>query len=120
KSMRGAVYLLQRRHEQAHMLRTFEGPDGITESCPRRQEAITPLHALFLMNNPFPQARYRAIADRVRRLAGDNLERQAEMAFLLTMGRKPDAKERTSVLNYINQERNKPAGRGDPQQIMPD
>ena len=120
KSLRRAVYLFQKRHETGHMMRTFDGPDAVTESCPQRPSTTTPLAALYLLNNPFPQARARFLSERVQRLAGGDMERQVDTAFLLTLGRKPNAKERGEVTAYIAQERKKPAGRGEPHLILPD
>jgi hypothetical protein len=118
-SKRRGLYLLQRRHDPQYLLRTFDGPDGVTESCPQRPESTTPLHALFLLNNPFARARADALARRVQGLAGDDAERQLDTLFLLTLGREPVAKERVAVLKFIDEERKKPAGIAKPRLILP-
>jgi hypothetical protein len=120
KSMRRAIYLRQTREGSPYMQRVFDGPDAVTESCPKRENTTTPASALFLLNNPFPLARSKAIAERVRRLVGeDDDERQMNMAFLLMLGREPLPRERPTVLKFIAEERRKPAGMAEPHQVLP-
>jgi hypothetical protein len=80
----------------------FDGPTGATESCPRRVVSVTPLSALFLLNNPFPRERAKAFAARVRDLAGNDAGRQCDAVFRLGLGRLPTADERTRILNYLD------------------
>src|SRR5262249_12003687 len=119
KSTRRALYLRQTREGSPYLQRVFDGPDAVTESCPKRENTTTPASALFLLNNPFPLARSKAIAERVRRLAGEDDERQMNMAFLLMLGREPLPRERPMVLKFIAEERRKPAGMAEPHQVLP-
>jgi hypothetical protein len=82
-------------------LSLFDGPTAATESCPKRITTVTPLHALFVLNNPFPAARAKSLAERVRKLAGNDRDKQVETAFALVLGRKPKASEREAVAAFF-------------------
>src|SRR5207249_377030 len=88
-SLRRGIYLLMKRQKPPTGLTLFDGPTTATESCPKRVHTATPLHALFLLNNPFAADRAKAFAARVRKLAGNDRDKQVETAFLLALGRKP-------------------------------
>jgi hypothetical protein len=97
KSLRRGIYLLMKRQKPPAGLTLFDGPTSATESCPKRVHTATPLHALFLLNNPFPAERAKAFAERVRKLAGDEHARQVDVAFALALARKPKDKELEAV-----------------------
>ena len=101
KSLRRGLYLLMKRQKPPAGLTLFDGPTAATESCPRRITTATPLHALYLLNNPFTADRARAFAERVRKRAGDDRERQVDEAFVLAVGRKPRTSERASVQEFF-------------------
>jgi hypothetical protein len=101
KSLRRAVYLLMKRQKPPIGLTLFDGPTAATESCPKRIHTITPLHALFVLNNPFTADRAKAFAARVRKLAGDDRDRQVEAAFALALGRKPKRTELAAVADFV-------------------
>jgi hypothetical protein len=100
-SRRRTVYLLQKRDRPPEVQALFDGPSAATASCPRRQVSTAPLQALFLLNSGFSRDRARAFADRVRRTAGEDPARQAEVAFTLALGRPPDEDERADALAFL-------------------
>jgi hypothetical protein len=105
KSLRRGLYLLQKRQKPPTVQALFDGPTGATESCPRRVESETPLSALFLLNNPFPLARAKAFAARVRKIVGNDPAKQLDAAFSLGLNRLPTADERKRVLDFLTKAR---------------
>jgi hypothetical protein len=103
KSLRRGIYLLMKRQRPPAGLTLFDGPSAATESCPKRITTATPLHALFLLNNPFSVARARSFAEHVRKGAGADRDKQVELAFARALGRKPTPKERTAVAEFFKE-----------------
>ena len=64
----------------------------------KRNESISALQALALLNNGFMVVQSRKFADRVVREAGDDPAAQVKRAFALAMGRDPDAEEATALV----------------------
>ena len=64
----------------------------------KRNESISALQALALLNNGFMVVQARQFADRVVREAGDDPSAQVKRAFELAMGRDPDAEEAAALL----------------------
>ena len=53
------------------------------------------------MNNPFVYRRAAALAERVRRLAGEDQKRRIDTAFELTLCRQPSGEERSAAAEYL-------------------
>ncbi|MBL8800258.1 MAG: PSD1 domain-containing protein [Planctomycetia bacterium] len=100
-SLRRTIYLTQRRNQAPQMQKLFDGPAGAAESCPKRHVSTVPLQALYLMNNQFSLDRAKALAARLEQQAGDDRDKQLEMAFQLLLGRAPDEAERTAALKFF-------------------
>ncbi len=64
----------------------------------KRNESISALQALALLNNGFMVVQARQFADRVVREAGNDPAAQVKRAFELAMGRDPDAEEATALV----------------------
>ena len=64
----------------------------------RRNESISALQALTLLNNGFMLVQARHFAERVAREAGNDPARQVERAFELAVGRDPDGEEAAALL----------------------
>ncbi|MBL8889524.1 MAG: DUF1553 domain-containing protein [Planctomycetaceae bacterium] len=64
----------------------------------RRNQSISALQALALLNNSFMLVQAREFADRVRREAGDELSAQVRRAYELALGRLPDDTERAALV----------------------
>ncbi|MCI0702002.1 MAG: PSD1 and planctomycete cytochrome C domain-containing protein [Planctomycetia bacterium] len=101
KSLRRGIYQLMKRQKPPMGLTLFDGPTAATESCPKRITTVTPLHALFILNNDFPTARAKAFANRVRKLAGKDHDKHVETAFLIALHRKPKERERHAVAQFF-------------------
>jgi hypothetical protein len=107
KSLRRGIYLLMKRQKPPMGLTLFDGPTAATESCPKRITTVTPLHALYILNHQKPASCAKSFADRVRKIAGDDHDRQVGTAFALALGRKPKPPERDAVTAFC---KNAPEG----------
>jgi hypothetical protein len=101
KSVRRGIYLLVKRQTPPQGLTLFDGPTAATESCPKRITTATPLHSLFILNNPQPAERAKSFAARIRKLHGNDHERQVESAFAIAFGRKPRQVERSALEEFF-------------------
>lgn len=97
---RRSVYLVVRRSQHLTMLDLFDTP-MMEVNCPQRTESIVPLQALALMNGPFAERTAAAVGSRVLAAAGDNVDRQCDVAFRLLFARLPTAKERTAITRML-------------------
>jgi hypothetical protein len=101
KSVRRTIYLNQRRSRPPMMQKMFDGPSAANESCPCRHVSTVPLQALFLLNNDYSLARAKAFAARLQAKAGDDRDRQVDLAFLWALARQPDDGERSVARKFF-------------------
>jgi hypothetical protein len=101
KSLRRALYILQRRGAADAFLKSFDGPDAVLESCPVRTTSTTPVAALFLMNSPFGEARTKALAARILKTGAREVKGITQAGFELALGRLPTDKEWTTIRQYL-------------------
>ena len=90
---RRTVYRMSVNSGKDPLLDAFDCPDPAIKT-PRRGATTTPLQALELMNNAFVQRQARHLADRVLKVAGEDVERAVPEAYRLALGRNPTAAER--------------------------
>ena len=64
-----------------------------------------PLQALSALNSAFAVARAKAFCARLERETADELEPRLNRAFLLAVGRSPDAAEREAAENFLAAQR---------------
>jgi hypothetical protein len=96
---RRTIYLQQHRSQMSSLLKIFDAP-MMTPNCTRRQSSTTPLQSLTMLNSDFVTARARRFADRLER-ASSNTYLKIELAFVLSIGRFPDERERDSALRFL-------------------
>ncbi len=92
---RRSVYLFVKRSFRLPMLDTFDAPDS-TESCPRREASTVAPQALALMNSEWTSQQARRFAERL----GASKDPIGD-AWLLALGRQPDADERARAQDYL-------------------
>jgi hypothetical protein len=80
------------RGGRSGFLDAFDCPDPST-TAPRRTSTTTPLQALALLNDALTLSLADRFAERLRREAGDDAERQVKRAYALAFGRPPDPEE---------------------------
>lgn len=87
-----SIYIYQQRTLSMPFLQTF---DAIVcdESRPRRRASVTALQALAMYNGEFVNGEAQHFAKRVKDAAGGDPTSQIQYAFLLALGRPPDAAE---------------------------
>jgi hypothetical protein len=97
-----SIFLVQKKTVRVPFMETFDLPENST-SCARRAESIVAPQALTLLNNSLAIEAARALAERVRRDAGTDSNKQIERAFALSLQREPDAQERRACLALLQQ-----------------
>ncbi|MGC1276005.1 MAG: DUF1553 domain-containing protein [Planctomycetaceae bacterium] len=95
---RRAIYRFIVRSQPQPFLSTLDGADS-SMSVDKRNETVTPLQSLALLNNPFMVEMSRRFSERVAGEAGD-LESQVETAFRIALGRDPQPFEREKLSEY--------------------
>ena len=97
---RRTVYRFSPRGGRDSLLDGFDCPDPST-TTPARAVTTTPLQALSLRNSPFVWRLAKRLAKRVEREAGKNTTAQVERAWLLCLGRSPDANEARAAVELV-------------------
>jgi hypothetical protein len=90
------------RGGRSPFLDTLDCPDPST-TTPRRARTTTPLQALTLFNNAFVLHQAERFAARVRREAGDDVEKQVGRVYALAYGRAPTERERKLVVPFVKE-----------------
>ncbi len=108
QQLRRTIYLFQQRSEMPSVMAMFDAPSGIA-SCSRRSVSTVALQPLFMLNSQFMAKRAAALADVVSHIAGDNVDRQIEVAFERTLSRKPDQQELNMARRILQTDPNEPA-----------
>jgi hypothetical protein len=103
-----SLYLFQKRDNPPSMLALFDGPTAMSQSCAARSVSTSPLQPLYLLNSAFLVEESRALAERIRAAAGDDMEKQIQVAFDLTLQRQPDNLERDQARAFLSQKDEKP------------
>jgi hypothetical protein len=98
KSWRRTVYRFVVRSVANPFLESLDCADP-NISVPVRNNTLTALQALALLNNPFMVRQSELFAERLRRI-GPDLGRQVEAAYRLALGRPPDPRERAELVAY--------------------
>jgi hypothetical protein len=89
---RRSVYVYRRRGLVFPMFQVFDLPEqNVTAGA--RNVSTVPTQALTLLNDPFVLRQAERFADRVRREAGDNLEKQIDLAYRIALTRAPTRAE---------------------------
>jgi hypothetical protein len=117
---RRSVYLQQRRTQVNSLLEVFDAPSVVT-TCTRRQPSTIPLQSLSLMNSGFVVARAQKLATRLehecRGRSGTDCQTVSDArltrAFLLTIGRAPNADERSAAHRFLESQPARYPGRTD-------
>ncbi|HEV3120288.1 MAG TPA: DUF1553 domain-containing protein, partial [Isosphaeraceae bacterium] len=99
RTWRRTVYRFSVRSVPNPFLECLDAADPNT-STPVRNETITALQALALLNDPFMTEQSRRFALRVESDSSQPAE-QADLAFRLALARDPDPEERAALVAYI-------------------
>lgn len=99
---RRTIYRFVPRGGRSAILDSFDCPDP-SVTAPRRQVTTTPLQALSLLNNEFVLEAAEKLAERSAKEAGPDPEQQIERMWMLTLGRRPDDRERELSVQLVKQ-----------------
>lgn len=98
---RRAIYRFIVRSQPHPMMTVLDCADP-ARSVPKRDETLTPLQSLSLMNNPFPLAMAERFAVRLKR-EYPSRDQQLDRAYRLLLGRIPTSHERDDLANFTQQ-----------------
>jgi hypothetical protein len=97
--LRRSVYIFARRNLRYPFLESFDLPDS-SLSCPKRERSVTAPQALTLLGDKTVADACQALADRLKTKTQSDPER-IELAYRLTLGRPPTAKERRLAEEFL-------------------
>jgi hypothetical protein len=100
---RRMIYQLKPRSQQDPTFGVFDCPDAAL-ARPRRTVSTTVLQALNLLNSRFAVQQAQFFAERLKREAGNDPDRQARQAFRLAFGRDPTETERRAATAVIREQ----------------
>ena len=103
-TFRRMVYQFKPRSQHDSTFGAFDCPDASLVT-PRRNASTTALQALNLLNSAFVLDQAERLANRVKREAGEPLDRQIDRMFVLTLSRAATPRETT-----VRGERSRPKG----------
>ncbi len=98
---RRSLYVFVRRNLRYPFFEAFDRPDT-NASCPKRPVTTIAPQALSLLNSPLSSEAAHALAARAEREAGRDIDAKVERAYLLTLGRRPDAEEKTLARGFLS------------------
>ncbi|WP_197489229.1 PSD1 and planctomycete cytochrome C domain-containing protein [Planctomyces sp. SH-PL14] len=100
---RRTVYAFTKRSLLVPLLEVLDLCDT-TRSSPRRNVTTVPTQALTLFNSDFVLQQARHLADRLQAEAGDDLDRQIDLAWQLALARAPRDEERQAMRAFVADE----------------
>ncbi len=98
---RRSIYRFIVRSVQDPFMERLDCPDP-SLLAPKRNTTLTAIQALALLNNPFMVRMSGALADRLRKEAGADIEAQVRLAADLVYQRTPRPDEQAALANYTN------------------
>jgi hypothetical protein len=102
EALRRMIYAHKVRREPEAVFGAFDSPDG-GQAVALRGESTTPIQALNLFNSRFTLDQAAALAARVEREAGEDINTQIRHAFRLVLLREPDPDELASLLPTVEE-----------------
>lgn len=103
EASRRSVYAFIKRGLVIPMFETLDLADTVS-SCPQRQVTTVAPQALTLFNGEFTQTQAHALAERLRREAGDDANQQIELVYRLALCRKPTEQEQAQMESFLADE----------------
>lgn len=101
---RRSIYIAVRRNQPDAMLETFDTPPSF-DPCQRRNVSTTAAQALTLFNSETALEWSRALAARVIRESGDDVNKQVDRVYRILYSRSPDGWEKDSSQSFLYRQR---------------
>jgi hypothetical protein len=103
QGLRRTIYVFQRRSLVLPIVEVFDGAD-MTNTCPRRATTTIAPQALAMFNGEFTRTESGFFADRVIRDAGNDREKQVDLAYRIALSRPPTAQQKTLALEFMRKQ----------------
>jgi len=100
ENRRRTVYGLVHRRDLNYMLRLHDFADP-TGHSPKREETITPLQQLFVLNSEFMRKRAAELDSRLSNADVNSIEDKIEQAYQLLFGRSPSTSQKQAAVDYL-------------------
>ena len=100
EASRRSAFVFVKRSLLVPFFELMDLPDTTT-SCEQRNVSTIPTQALTLLNSEFMNEQARLLSERLKREAGDQLEKQIDLGYRLTLGRPPLAEELTQSVKFV-------------------
>jgi hypothetical protein len=101
KGWRRSIYILQRRRDIPTILESFDLPP-MNPNCVERIDSNVALQALYLMNDDMVRQLASGFAERVKREAGADPQRQIDQVYWIAVSRSPTENERKASLETLS------------------
>jgi len=103
KGERRAIYMIVKRSLMVPLLEVLDFCDTARSAAQRQSTSVAP-QALQLFNGGFVNRQARALAERLRREAGDDVSKQIDLAFRLTLARAPTGAESKRLIAFASEQ----------------
>jgi hypothetical protein len=100
---RRSLYVQVRRSRKLSFLDAFDAP-AMEPNCAKRPVSTVAPQALIFMNNQFVVAQSRVMAERLKKLAGDNPDRQLTAGWEHAFGHKPTGAELSRAREFVQKQ----------------
>jgi len=100
---RRSLYVQVRRSRILSMFNTFDAPD-MEPNCTQRNVSTVAPQALLFMNNEFVMQQAKIMAERIRKIAGDDLDKQMRTAWEIAYGRLMTAEENIRSTDFLDEQ----------------
>ena len=97
---RRSIYVFLKRSIRYPMFETFDQPN-LVNSIDRRNRTIIAPQALILMNNGMVLTQAKQFAERLKKEAGADVDKQVDRGFRVALGRPPDGFERRTSAEFV-------------------
>lgn len=101
---RRSLYVQVRRSRILSMFNTFDAPE-MEPNCTQRSVSTVAPQALLFMNNEYVMQQARIMADRIRNIARNDLDRQMRTAWEIAYGRLMTADENIRSTEFLDKQR---------------
>ena len=98
---RRSIYVQQRRTEIPTVLDNFDLPP-MSPNCSERTESTVSLQALYLLNNGMVHQLADSAAARIKKEAGEDLDKQIDTLYWRALSRGPSEEERKLALEAVS------------------
>ena len=104
RTKRRSVYFFIKRSRLIPTMQLFDAPEPLVSQGRRLSTTIAP-QALMFMNSPHVRVYATAFAQKLAKVAGEDLEKAVNAGYQAALGRQPDPEERASTLAFLKSQK---------------